>query len=176
MINFHWFFAPSFWDLAAIIISFVSLVYTFFSNRYSIDLTNFELREDRDHLLFSYQITNDSPKTLKVLNIKMFCGSDEIPILDFDEFEYDRLLNKVKSDQWDYENTQPYMNVPVAMNPYKFNPPLTISLTQKPELPLVMPPYSQETFTFYVKKKPDKITIYSNKRLGLVKNRTFNAD
>lgn len=175
MTNFiHWILIiPSFWDLVALIISAVSLLYTFFSNRYSVDLTNFQLEEDREQLLFSYQITNDSSKTLKVYKIGMFSNGQKISALNFNPMQYDEAENEKDAQQWDREHADSLLGRPIGPNPYRIIGLNNSLVVEKPEFPLMLAPYSQTTLSFYVPTKPDKLTVYTNKRLGILKHKSF---
>lgn len=173
MINFHWFLAPSFWDLAAIIISFISLTYTFICNKYHVDITEFEVAQNRNHLLLNFDLTNDSPKTLKVLKISMFKNGKEISAIDFDPQEFDKRQRKIKSDKWIAENTNPNFGVPLSFNPYQNPLFVNYNFINKFKFPTSMLPYSQRTYSFYISDKPDKITVYTDKHVGIFKHRSF---
>lgn len=173
----HWIqIIPSFWDLVALMISAVSLLYTFFSNRYSVDLTNFQLEEDREQLLFSYQITNDSSKTLKVYKISMFSNGKKISVLNFDTMQYDEDENEKNALQWDREHTDSFLSRPIGLNPYRIANLNNFSSIEEPEFPLMLSPYSQTSLSFYVPTKPDKLTVYANKRLGISKHKSFTTN
>lgn len=173
----QWFLSiPTSWDALAFVISLISLAYTYSANRYSIYLSDFEIEDDRDHQLFSYQITNNSPKALQILSIKMFTNGKEVKILDFSPIDYDEDENELEAQKWDEEHTQSFLFNPVGLNPYRLTQPNTFDPVLIPQFPLTLVPNNQETFSFYVSSKPDQIVVHTDKRIGISKHKTFSVN
>lgn len=168
------FWNTNFWSLLALLVAVVSLYYTFSSNKYSIDLTNLSIKKDRGHILIEYCITNDSPKFIKILNVKLSNKDKSFGALDFDPNKYDKNQREIKRNKWLSEN--PFS----VLTPFDFSSPGLLNLIKndkflKPDFPISIAPHNECWLKYYVSDVPSKITVSTNKFLGTKRYKSFST-
>ncbi|WEV36254.1 hypothetical protein [Lactobacillus sp. ESL0677] len=172
---------PTFWTLLAIIISLISLLYTFWANKYSIDINELSILNDRNHVLIKYKISNNSAKYLKVLDIKLIKDKHLINTVELNPSAYDEQRRRKNAAIWAKDHGINNLNSP--LNPYSF-PDLDVLdpnkkekyRIYKPIVPKALPPYSDYVLKYYISDVPDQIIIYTDKHVGLKKYKSFSTD
>ena len=162
--------------LVALLLGIGSSIYTWLSNRYSIDLFHEQVDVIHGNKLISFTIANTSSKPLRISDVKLYLNVDEIVDNGFDPVEYENERNDERIRQWDEEHT---MTLPfgysynAGINPYKLNFTKALALNQSSDnfsqITYLMP--SEEcSFSYYVDKLPTHILVTSDKKIFRWKN------
>lgn len=165
-------------SVISLIISMISLGYTYYANKFSIDITDFTAKKDRGHVLIEYWIINNSSKYLKIMNIRFSGKDNHITPLDFDPEEFDQLEAKRKSDEWIKKQKRLFLIPFPEDNPYRFaSTDIAIKHAHdnlyKPNLPMSLKPYGEYRVKYYISDVPDRITVYTDKLVGLKRYKSF---
>ena len=137
----------------ALLVAIGSFVYTFMSNRPSIEMSDYyldELYNNDNQIKFGIILANTSSKTIVVKEIRLINGKGvELSHLN---------IETPKNDYLKYRD--PYSS------PYSCYP------LQKPE---VFIPNAKLEFSYHLNEKPAKVEIITDKRIkGFSKKRNFN--
>lgn len=159
--------------LVALLLSIGSMLYTWYSNLFSIELFHEDLELVHEHNLISFTIANTSSKPLKILDIQLFHKEQEIIDNGFDPEEYEQQINEEKARQWDAEHPPQYFaGVPINslhQNPYRFNLAVKVAgatdTSNNFEKDVFLLPSEEVRFSYYVDVLPDEIVVKSDKKI-----------
>ncbi|WP_349535191.1 hypothetical protein [Leuconostoc citreum] len=146
--------------LLSLVLAIFSILYTFWSNRYSIEVDNFEYDEDREHHLVSIDFINTSSKNLKLLKIQFYNDEKLVNPINFDFEEYDEIKQQGKLD---YENPYSFVN----FNNVNYEKFATESILNKIDLPKTMVPNKEYGQCCYLSDNPNKVIVSTNHCVSL---------
>lgn len=155
--------------ITALIISVVAFVYTWLSNRYSIEILSTEFEKNREHNFVYFEVTNTSTRTIIIENIKLFLDSAELLDNGFDPEEYEEHLKESSTQNFDplsISSIPPNMNNIYLIDNSEFSHNFTSSVQ--------IAPGTSESFSYYLDKIPNKISVTANKQIGrMSKEKSF---
>ncbi|MEM1455729.1 hypothetical protein AAHB45_02315 [Pediococcus pentosaceus] len=147
--------------ITALIISVIAFVYTWLSNRYSIEILSTEFEKTREHNFVYFEVANTSTRTIIIENIRLFIDSTELEDNGFDPEEYEEHLKETSA-----QNFNPFSvsSMPSSMN--------NVYLIDNSEFShnfvssVQIAPGTSESFSYYLNEIPNKISITANKQIG----------
>lgn len=156
--------------LIALILAICSAIYTWNSNRYSIELSNLSTRYTMEQNIIEFTIINTSNRPIRVQEVKIMKSLKEIHDNGFEPVEYDRLINEQNAEKWRVDHTQSIMGITFPspeLNPYMMNNDFLSSFYEsEPFLTEVfLLPSESKIFSYYVNELPNKIVITTDKRI-----------
>lgn len=155
--------------ITALIISVISFVYTWFSNRYSIEILFTEFEKTREHNFVYFEVANTSTRTIIIENIKLFLDSAELLDNGFDPEEYEEHLKESSTQNFDPLSIS---SVPSSMNNVYLidNSEFSHNFTSSVQIA----PGTSEAFSYYLDEIPNKISVTANKQIGkMSKEKSF---
>ncbi|MCM1234604.1 MAG: hypothetical protein NC489_31265 [Ruminococcus flavefaciens] len=152
-----------------LIISFVGLLFSLYSAKFSLDITHLNMYKDRSKQFVNFTFTNNSSKSIKIKEIHFFKDNKELPKLDFDPFQYDEIENEKNSAKWENEhsNSDPFSSKIPLMNPYKFRLQLDgeYDFYHHVEFPTIVHNDSDLEISTYLNELPDKLEIIFSRKV-----------
>lgn len=169
--------------LITLIVSVASFVYAVLNNKYSVEVTDIKFETNREHYYLTFKLTNTSTKSLKIEKVTLSRNNHLISKIDFSPEDYDDNKQKQKAKEWEDEqakDSETFVGFKMrpVINPHDHPILRVIPLKHHvidPNLPLLLTPYQQVTFSIYVSGKPDTIAIYTNKRMIFKKKKSFSV-
>ncbi|MGR8823717.1 hypothetical protein [Leuconostoc citreum] len=146
--------------LFSLVLAAFSILYTFWSNRYSIEIENFDYEKNREHHLISVDFINTSTKNLKLLNLKFYVDDILIETIDFDFEKYDQ-RKQLESRKSNF----PFPDLYTPISNFE-----TLSLKTRLnqiEFPKTMIPNKQYNQCCFLSKKPNKLVVSTNHHISL---------
>lgn len=161
-------------SLLTLFFSAAGFVRSFYSDKYSLNVTNLHVSKNRGKYLVECVLVNNSSKPLKISSIEFLSGTATSKPLDFDPAEYDRRIDEAEeqrereeqeaksaSDPFGFSTlvTHPVMPRFHATSEYLFYNPV--------EFPAIIHSDNDLKASFYLEKLPTQMQINFSKKIIL---------
>lgn len=152
--------------LLALVISIVSILYTWWFNRYKIAITNINTEKIDLNIKVSFVIVNFSSREIKIEDVKLFKNDKMIKDNGFDPVDFEEFERKYKRDEWNKEYQAEY-GFSIGMNPYNMpNMPRYGQQSSPFNDPFYLKGNDSFSLSFFVDDIPDKIELETDHFIG----------
>ncbi|MDE3751848.1 hypothetical protein [Pediococcus pentosaceus] len=155
--------------LLALAVAILAFIYTWLSNRYSIEILSTEFEKTREHNFVYFEVANTSTRTILIKDIKLFTNSTELSDNGFDPEEYEEHLKENSTQNFNPFNVN---SMPSSMNNIYLigNSEFSHNFTSSVQVA----PGTSKSFSYYLDEIPNKISVTTNKQVGkMSKEKSF---
>lgn len=166
-----------FLSVLTLFVSTVSLFLNLKNSKYSVYLSGYTSKINRQRRRISFTISNTSSHSLVIKNVILKRDNKVVHELDFDINQYDRneFDNQEREERRKFEEQSTTVLGSVLSPPYMtintFRPPIdsTTPISEK-----ILFPFETHNIDTFVDSFPDEIVIITNKRINLLsKSKSF---
>lgn len=162
--------------LIALVLAVGSSLYTWYANRYSIELFHAEKEIIYDNILISFSVANTSSRPIRIKSIKLLSDSTEIEDNHFDPIAYEKKLLKLKAEKYDQERSKrvfgdTYLNI--GINPYslELTTPSFTTTSDNFSKEVFLLPSEECSFSYFVNEVPSEVIVNTNQKINRFKNK-----
>ena len=142
-----------------------------YSSKYSIDVEEASVKDDRSLWLLSFTIANRSLYPIKVSSLSFYDDNEQVNIRNFDPQQFDEQQDEVKRQaEEEKRKHEALYGLPIIPDPSQFRTshlPSEYYFYDPVDLPHIIHGDSEQYFSYYFSHKPNKMIIRFDKKMIL---------